>query len=52
MTKYQNELLTQVLNAYSDYENKMISKGEVIEAVRDAFYLEAFGLTYDEWAAG
>lgn len=51
MTKYQNELLTQVLSSYQDYENRIISKHEMLDAVRDAYYLDNFGYTYDEWCS-
>tara|TARA_S200000501_G_scaffold190258_1_gene179206 strand:+ start:1250 stop:1414 length:165 start_codon:yes stop_codon:yes gene_type:complete len=39
----------RLLKLYEEYENKMISKNQIIDFVRDFFYYETFGKSYEDW---
>ncbi len=42
-------MLRGVLQAYCDYESKIISKHELFDAVRDVYYLNTVGDTYEDY---
>ena len=34
---------------YKEYENKIISKEEIFDYVRDVHYIDSTGMTYQKW---
>lgn len=41
--------LTELLQAYDDYENKIISYPDVMNIVRDYYYTSIWGVGYEDW---
>ena len=39
----------RLLKLYEEYENKMISKNQILDFVRDFFYYETVGKSYEDW---
>jgi len=44
------EVRDRLLMLYKDYENKIISEKEIIRFVRDFYYQEVTGKSYEEWS--
>ena len=44
------EVRDRLLMLYKDYENKIISEKEIIRFVRDFYYQEETGKSYEEWS--
>ena len=44
------EVRDRLLMLYKDYENKIISEKEIIRFVRDVYYQEVTGKSYEEWS--
>ena len=34
---------------YKEYENKIISQDEIMNYVRDVYYIDSTGKSYEEW---
>ena len=34
---------------YKEYENKIVSKEEIFDYVRDVHYIDSTGMTYQKW---
>ena len=47
-----NDIKQELLNLYEDYEKRRIGKYEIQNYVRDLYYLEHTGKTYDDWLEG
>ena len=44
--------LTELLQAYDDYERKIISYHDVMNMVRDYYYISICGVRYEDWLDG
>jgi len=43
--------IEHLFNTYKDYESKRISMYDVMEVLRDYYYLHITGKNYEEWSA-
>ena len=49
--KTPEEIKEDLIYLYKDYENKIISRHQIIDYVRDLYYIDFSGMTYDDWLA-
>ena len=45
------EIKEELFSLYKDYENRVISQHQIIEYLRDLYYLDFSGMTYYDWLA-
>jgi len=50
-SKTPEEIKEDLLYLYKDYENKIISRHQIIDYVRDLYYIDFSGMNYDDWLA-
>ena len=43
------EIREELIFLYKEYENKIISQDEIMNYVRDVYYIDSTGMTYEEW---
>ena len=39
----------RLLKLYEEYENQTISKNEILDFIRDFYYYETVGKSYEDW---
>ena len=49
--KTPEEIKEDLIYLYKDYENKIISRHQIIDYVRDLYYIDFSGMIYDDWLA-
>ena len=47
--KNPETILEELIFLYKDYENKIISLHQLRDYVRDLYYIDQVGQTYDDW---
>ena len=43
------QIVQQLVWEYRDYEQKILSRHDIMRFVRDVYYIDQVGKTYDEW---
>ena len=43
------EIREELTFLYKEYENKIISQDEIMNYVRDVYYIDSTGKSYEEW---
>ena len=43
------EIREELIFLYKEYENKIISQDEIMIYVRDFYYIDSTGKSYEEW---
>ena len=43
------EIKEELIFLYKEYENKIISQDEIMNYVRDVYYIDSTGKSYEEW---
>ena len=43
------EIKDDLFSLYQDYENKIISQHQLIDYLRDLYYIDFFGMNYADW---
>ena len=43
------EIREELIFLYKEYENKIISQDEIMNYVRDVYYIDSTGKAYEEW---
>ena len=43
------QIVQQLVWEYRDYEQKILSRHDIMRFVRDVYYIDQVGKTYEEW---
>ena len=43
------EIREELIFLYKEYENKIISQDEIMNYVRDVYYIDSTGKSYEKW---
>ena len=49
MSQKPSQIKEDLIYLYKDYENKIISRHQIMDYVRDVYYIHFSGKTYEEW---
>ena len=49
MNLTDSQIKEGLIYLYRDYEQKIISRHEIMDYVRDVYYIDSTGMTYEEW---
>ena len=44
-----SQIREELIYLYKDYENKIISRNQIMDYVRDVYYIDFSGMTYEQW---
>ena len=44
-----SQIREELIYLYKDYENKIISRNQIMDYVRDVYYIDFSGMTYKQW---
>ena len=44
-----SQIREELIYLYKDYENKIISRHQIMDYVRDVYYIDSSGMTYEQW---
>ena len=44
-----SQIREELIYLYKDYENQIISRHQIMDYVRDVYYIDSTGMTYQEW---
>ena len=49
MNLTDSQIKEGLIYLYRDYEQKIISRHEIMDYVRDVYYIDSTGMSYQEW---
>ena len=44
-----SQVREDLIYLYRDYEQKILSRHQIMDYVRDVYYIDQVGMTYEEW---
>ena len=49
MNLTDSQIREELIYLYKDYENQIISRHQIMDYVRDVYYIDSTGMTYEQW---
>ena len=48
-TRTPEQIVKELVGEYRDYEQHILSRHDIMRFVRDIYYIDQVGMTYQEW---